>query len=342
MARGGVQGMGSRSTPWFRERCCEEDRVDLPRPRHRRASSEAPSGRPLRARAARGSGRHALAALVAHGATKRGGTSSGAVPDEPLAPSRRRVARGANVEPRARRSVKDYSPRRRTAVVFDRKWDRRRLPRGRRARPRRVRGEDRPRGGVRGGHGGGCARRGGRGRRVSTSPAASGTSVSFASLYRLRPAAATAVALLAASFGVFLLPIVLAAAGRPALSPGADRRPGRARRPARLMARLSPLPDALAAPYLATLAIPIFALSHPGRRVRGLRRLRPRPPPLRRGLRDACSTRGPASTPPAAGAVGDRPRGRPRERSRRRDADAGRALRRRSSPRTWASPGSGS
>jgi hypothetical protein len=85
--------------------------------------------------------------------------------------------------------------------------------------------------------------------------------VGFAALYRLRPAVATAVALLTASFGVFLLPIALALlAGllfplvliADLVVPGA---------PTRLLARASPLPDALAGPYLATLAIPIFALS---------------------------------------------------------------------------------
>jgi hypothetical protein len=85
--------------------------------------------------------------------------------------------------------------------------------------------------------------------------------VSFASLYRLRPAAATAVALLAAAFGVFLLPIAMALlAGLlfPLLLIADLVVPGA---PARLLTRVSPLPDALAAPYLATLAIPIFALS---------------------------------------------------------------------------------
>jgi hypothetical protein len=83
----------------------------------------------------------------------------------------------------------------------------------------------------------------------------------FASFYRLRPAVATAVTLLTASFGVFLLPIALALlAGllfplvliADLVVPGA---------PARFLARVSPVPDALAGPYLATLAIPIFALS---------------------------------------------------------------------------------
>ncbi|HEY5906503.1 MAG TPA: hypothetical protein VIZ31_00590, partial [Vicinamibacteria bacterium] len=84
--------------------------------------------------------------------------------------------------------------------------------------------------------------------------------VRFASLYRLRPAAATAVALLTASFGVFLLPIVLALlAGLlfPLVLIGDLVAPGG---PTRLLASAAPLPDALAAPYLATLAIPIFAL----------------------------------------------------------------------------------
>jgi hypothetical protein len=86
-------------------------------------------------------------------------------------------------------------------------------------------------------------------------------SVSFASFYRLRPAVATAVALLAAAFGVFLLPIALAlVAGLlfplvlivDLVVPGT---------PARLLTRAWAVPDALAGPYLATLAIPIFALS---------------------------------------------------------------------------------
>jgi hypothetical protein len=85
--------------------------------------------------------------------------------------------------------------------------------------------------------------------------------VSFSSFYRLRPAVATAVALLGAAFGVFLLPIAMAlVAGllfplvliADLVVPGA---------PARLLTRVWAVPDALAGPYLATLAIPIFALS---------------------------------------------------------------------------------
>jgi hypothetical protein len=87
------------------------------------------------------------------------------------------------------------------------------------------------------------------------------TGAGFGSLFRLRPAAATAVALLAAAFGVFLLPIALALlAGLlfPLLLIADLIVPGG---PKQLLARVFPLPDALAAPYLATLAIPIFALS---------------------------------------------------------------------------------
>ena len=85
--------------------------------------------------------------------------------------------------------------------------------------------------------------------------------VSFASFYRLRPAVATAVALLGAAFGVFLLPIALALVVGllfplvlivDLVVPGA---------PARLLTRAWAVPDALAGPYLATLAIPIFALA---------------------------------------------------------------------------------
>jgi antitoxin (DNA-binding transcriptional repressor) of toxin-antitoxin stability system len=85
--------------------------------------------------------------------------------------------------------------------------------------------------------------------------------VSFASFYRLRPAVATAVALLGAAFGVFLLPIALALVVGllfplvlivDLVVPGT---------PARLLTGAWAVPDALAGPYLATLAIPIFALS---------------------------------------------------------------------------------
>jgi hypothetical protein len=85
--------------------------------------------------------------------------------------------------------------------------------------------------------------------------------MSFASLYRLRPAVATGVALLAAAFGVFLLPIALAlllgllfplVLIADLVVPGA---------PARLLSQVWAVPDALAGPYLATLAVPIFALS---------------------------------------------------------------------------------
>jgi hypothetical protein len=85
--------------------------------------------------------------------------------------------------------------------------------------------------------------------------------VSFASFYRLRPAAATAVALLAAALGVFLLPIALALVAGvlfPLLLIADLVVPGA---PKHLLSRVLAVPDALAAPYLATLAVPIFALA---------------------------------------------------------------------------------
>ena len=88
--------------------------------------------------------------------------------------------------------------------------------------------------------------------------------VSWDALYRLRPAARMAILLLACSFGVFLLPVVLAlAAGLlfplvlivDLVSPGLA---GRA------SALLLIAPSALRAPYLAALALPIFFLCAAG------------------------------------------------------------------------------
>ena len=88
--------------------------------------------------------------------------------------------------------------------------------------------------------------------------------VSWDALYRLRPAARLAILLLACSFGVFLLPVVLAlAAGLlfplvlifDLVSPGWA---GRA------SALLLIAPSALRAPYLAALALPIFFLCAAG------------------------------------------------------------------------------
>jgi hypothetical protein len=84
---------------------------------------------------------------------------------------------------------------------------------------------------------------------------------SFASFYRLRPAVAIALLLLSASFGVFLLPLALAlVAGLlfplvlivDLLFPGL---------PSRLLGQLGTMPETLGGPYLAVLAIPVFALS---------------------------------------------------------------------------------
>ena len=83
---------------------------------------------------------------------------------------------------------------------------------------------------------------------------------SLGSFYRLRPAMGAAVVLLAAAFGVFLLPI---AAGLvlgllfPLVLIVDLVMPGF---PSRVLAGVWAVPDALAGPYLATLAVPIFAL----------------------------------------------------------------------------------
>jgi hypothetical protein len=83
----------------------------------------------------------------------------------------------------------------------------------------------------------------------------------WSAFYRLRPAANVALVLLAASFGVFLLPLALALiAGLlfPLVLIGDLLVPGG---PARVIGRVWSVPEALAGPYLATLAVPIFALS---------------------------------------------------------------------------------
>ena len=81
------------------------------------------------------------------------------------------------------------------------------------------------------------------------------------SLFRLRPAAVVALGLLAASFAVFLLPVALAlVAGllfplvliADRIAPGA---------PSRVLGGLWLGPEALSGPYLAALAMPIFALA---------------------------------------------------------------------------------
>jgi hypothetical protein len=83
----------------------------------------------------------------------------------------------------------------------------------------------------------------------------------FARFYRLRPALTLALLLLSASFGVFLLPLALAlVAGLlfplvlivDLLFPGL---------PARLLGHVGTMPETLGGPYLAVLAIPVFALS---------------------------------------------------------------------------------
>jgi Patatin-like phospholipase len=85
--------------------------------------------------------------------------------------------------------------------------------------------------------------------------------VGFARFYRLRPAVTIALLLLSASFGVFLLPLAVAlVAGLlfplvlivDLLFPGL---------PARLLGQLGTMPETLGGPYLAVLAIPVFALS---------------------------------------------------------------------------------
>ena len=217
--------------------------------------------------------------------------------------------------------MKEYSPKRRTAARVHRQRHRGRLPRRGDEGPRRVRGQARPRGGLGSGHGGGLPGRGdGRGQalrpgrllgcgvlRVALSPAARGGDRRGPPRRRLRrlPAAHRP-----------------RPPGRPPLPPGPHRRPRRARaRPARLLAKAWAVPDALAGPYLATLAIPIFALSilavafvAPG--------LAPGPAPLRGGLR--VDPRGAARRASACGARFGRPRaGPPWERSRRRKAMLG-------------------
>src|SRR5262249_11927981 len=81
------------------------------------------------------------------------------------------------------------------------------------------------------------------------------------SFFRLRPAALVVSALVAASFAVFLLPVVLAVfAGLlfPLLLTAARMAPGT---PSRFMGELWIRPEALSGPYLAALAMPIFALA---------------------------------------------------------------------------------
>ncbi|MBI3932970.1 MAG: hypothetical protein HY317_06110 [Acidobacteria bacterium] len=83
----------------------------------------------------------------------------------------------------------------------------------------------------------------------------------WASLYRLRPALRVAVLLLGAAFGVFLLPLILAlGAGLlfPLLLVADVVVPGLS---ARLFGGLDAAPALLRQPYLASLAIPVFLLS---------------------------------------------------------------------------------
>jgi hypothetical protein len=84
---------------------------------------------------------------------------------------------------------------------------------------------------------------------------------SWASFYRLRPALRVGLLLLAASFAVFLLPLVLALV-RGLLFPLALivdlAAPGL---PSRLLAGISTTPESLRGPYLAALAAPVFVLA---------------------------------------------------------------------------------
>ncbi|MCM2258090.1 MAG: patatin-like phospholipase family protein [Vicinamibacteria bacterium] len=85
--------------------------------------------------------------------------------------------------------------------------------------------------------------------------------VERASFFRLRPALRTAALLLGAAFAVFLLPVLLGVV-LGALAPVAlivDLvAPGW---PARALGRFGAVPEALGGPYLATLAAPVFVLS---------------------------------------------------------------------------------
>ncbi len=89
--------------------------------------------------------------------------------------------------------------------------------------------------------------------------------VSWDAFFRLRPAARIAILLLACSFGVFLLPVVLALAGALLLFPLALILdlvwPGLVGRAA---APLLGAPSVLRAPYLASLSLPIFFLCAAG------------------------------------------------------------------------------
>jgi hypothetical protein len=85
--------------------------------------------------------------------------------------------------------------------------------------------------------------------------------VSWSSFYRLRPALHVSLTLLAAAFGVFLLPLLLALL-RGLLFPLAVivdlASPGLA---SRWLAQVTATPEALRGPYLAALAAPVFVLS---------------------------------------------------------------------------------
>lgn len=85
--------------------------------------------------------------------------------------------------------------------------------------------------------------------------------VGVRSVYRLRPAVSVALLLLGSSFGVFLLPLAVALVGGllfplvlivDRLAPGV---------PSRLLGRFWAAPETLSGPYLGALAAPIFVLS---------------------------------------------------------------------------------
>src|SRR5262249_24991274 len=80
-------------------------------------------------------------------------------------------------------------------------------------------------------------------------------------MYRLRPSLVIAVALLACSFGVFLLPLALGLLGGllfPLILIADRASPGL---PSRVLGPLWIAPESLSGPYLAALAVPIFFLA---------------------------------------------------------------------------------
>ena len=83
----------------------------------------------------------------------------------------------------------------------------------------------------------------------------------WSSFYRLRPALRTAVLLLAMSFGVFLLPLLLAILAGLLFPVGLLLDLVAPATAAALFAWLQALPTVLRTPYLAALSVPVFALS---------------------------------------------------------------------------------